>query len=81
MCEREEQICASLWVGFLYTYKAMTLQYGINRSKCIKDDEIPCENFSILVEKAKKYFKNIVQTECNVLRHLTECYLHSENAL
>jgi len=54
VCVREEQICASLWVGFLYTYKAMTLQYGINRSKCIKDYEIPCEkevHLSVLVEK------------------------------
>jgi len=41
-------------LAFSILIKAMTLQYGINRSKCIKDYEIPCEkevHLSVLVEK------------------------------
>lgn len=65
VCERGTDLCISVGWLSLYLYKAMTLQDGFNRSKCIKDDEILCEkevHLSILVEKAlmeKIYFKRM----------------------
>lgn len=81
VCERGTDLCISVGWLSLYLYKAMTLQGGFNRSKCIKDDEIPCEkevHLSILVKKST--LKKYTLKECNVLRHLTACYLHSENS-